>query len=825
MRHGSSSGFARPGIIHFSSATGISLVAVLALGLPGAILAQSQDSGRVAGVILDQTATHPVESVTVTLKNTATDTIVERTVTDPRGRYSLENVPPGKYVVSYGFVGSESRETAPFTVTAQTKVLDLGHLEVGDSALQLDKLEVKARPRDFRNSIDRKIYSVGREIQSVTGSASDLLQNIPSVQVDIDGNVSLRGSGNVLILLNGRTSTLLGKSRAEVLQQLPADSIDKIEVITNPSAKYKPDGTAGIINITLKKKRPGGFANTFSANVGNEARANASLATNYRRGGLSFFGSYSVRQDDRPRRATDLRTIVDPLTGATTTLEKRTVEHSRPLTRIARAGLEYDLDPHNKLGASASSNHRSFNRTATDHNLVRSGSGTVSSDYDRTRYDPEFEGSAEFSLTYQHTFPTADHELNLEFKSSSTTEEEDNHYANIFRTPLSASTFDQTLIRPTDRSTEVIVEYVHPLTRGAKIEAGYTRTAEHLDTDFVVSVLSPASGLFTRDPAKSNRFAYDQTIHAFYVTYERTLGEFGFLAGVRPEQAGTKSVLVNTGEVIANDYFRTYPSLHLAYQPSARHEFQLNYSHRVRRPESDDLNPFPEYSDPFTLRAGNPRLKPEDIHSIEAGYQFKNDHTTFVSTVYHRDLYNGFTTITRATGNSVLFTTQENLATSRSTGVELAATADVGQSWSLNFSSNTYFNTLDAANLGFTGNKFAVSWSAKLSATWQLAKSTLVQFNTNYASARLTPQGSRLPVSVANLGLRQDFLQKKLAVVLTASDLFNSLKESSRLDTPVLHEEITRRRSARILYVGLIYYFGQPLKKSKDDPLKFDNQL
>ena len=781
--------------------------------------------GAVTGVVIDQTPDHPVESAAVTLKNAATGAAMQSTVTDARGRFMLEGIPAGQYQLSYGYVGSDSHDTAGFTVAGPGRAVDLGRLDAGDPTLKLEKLSVTGKQREFNNTIDRKTYSVGREIQSATGSASDLLQNIPSVQVDIDGNVSLRGSDNVMVLLNGRTSTLMGKSRAEVLAQLPADSIDKIEVITNPSAKYKPDGTAGIINIVLKQKHDGGVTSSVNASVGNDQRYNAGFSTNYSTGAFNLFGSASVRQDDRPRSASDIRTIIDPVTGVATTLEKRSLEHSRPFTKIARAGIEYRLDEHNKLGVSGNYNRRGLVRTAVDHNVVRTSAGLVTSDYDRVRYDPEFERSYEWSATFQHTFPEPDHELNVEFKSSSTKELEDNHYADVFRLPAQVPTLDNTAIQPTDRGTEAIVEYTQPLGEDAKFEAGYTRSDEHLFTNFQVSPQNLTTGLFVPDPTKSNKFGYQQTIDAFYATYERTFGKFGFLAGLRPEAAKTVSHLVNTGEMITNSYFRVYPTLHLAYQLSEHHELQLNYSHRVHRPESEDLNPFPEFQDPFTLRAGNPRLKPEDIHSIEAGYQFKNDDMTFVSTIYHRELYNGFTNVTRDIGNNVLFTTHENLASSRSTGVELAATADLGKKVSLNFSSNTFFNSIDASNLGFTGTKSDVSWSAKLGASIHAAKNTLVQFNANYASARLTPQGSRRPTYVANLGLRQEFKQKKLALIVTVSDLFNTLKESQLLDTPVLHEEITRRRSARITYVGFIYNFGQQSKKSKDDQLKFDNQI
>ena len=788
---------------------------------PAFARSQPLNPRSVHGAVVDETNRLPQAGITVSLERKDTHAVVEKIVTDGQGRFAFTKVPVGEYSVIYG---PDGKQSDTFAIRGESEAVDLGALETTKPALKLDKFEVKGTQQEFYNSIDRKIYSVGQEIQSATGSASDLLQNIPSVQVDIDGNVSLRGSDNVTLLIDGLTSTLMGKNRADALLQFPANQIDKIEVITNPSAKYKPDGTAGIINIVLKKKHSGGSSTTVTGTIGLDNRYNSGISTNYATGKYNVFASYSVRQDDRSRQAGDVRTITDPVSGIATTLNKLTVEHSRPFTQVARATVDYHPDEHDKIGATASYNHRTFNRSATDHNVVTDATGSLISDYDRTRYDPEFEDSREFAGTYEHTFAHADHTLNLQFKSSTTNEQEDNHYSNIYQSPALPTTYDNTRIRPADRDTEAVIEYVLPIDDYSRLEAGYTRSEERLNTDFAVSSLDPATGVFINDSTKSNRFDFKQTIHAFYLTYARTMGRFGFLAGLRPEQANTKSLLVNTGETIPYDYFRVYPSLHLSHKTSEYQELQLNYSHRVRRPESDDLNPFPEYSDPFTLRAGNPRLRPEDIHSIEAGYQYRDNQNTFVATIYQRYLTNGFTNVTRDIGNSVLLTTHENLATSRFTGLELSATTDLGKKVSLNFSSNTYFNSIDASNLGFTGAKSDVSWSAKLGATIHLPKETLLQFNTNYTSTRLTPQGSRRPTYIANLGLRRDFLQKKLALVVTISDLFNSLKDSTVIDTPLLKEVFTRRRSSRIVYVGFSYSFGQQSKR-KDDALKFDESI
>ncbi len=793
-----------------------------AQGPAAAIATNAQAIGNVSGVISSDSR-QPVEFVAVSLKR-SDGTVVQSAVSDARGRFSFAAVPAGSYSLAYNLVGADSQATPAFSVDARHPRADFPDLTLGGGVLQLEKMQVQTTQQKFLNSIDRKVYNVGKEISSTSGSASDLLQNVPSVGVDIDGNVSLRGSENVLILINGRTSALMGRSRAEVLQQLPASEIEKIEVITNPSAKYKPDGTSGIINIALKKKHTGGLSGTVNASAANRDRYNAGLALNYHPGAWNFSGSASLRLDDRPRIASDVRTIVNPVTGGVTRAEKHTTEESRPLTRIARAGVDYAPDADNQFGLAASFNRRTFHRRATDHNLVTTGAGVVTSDYDRVRDDPEYEQDVEVSGTYRHTFGE-DHELNVELRTQRTTEQEDNHYVNRYRTPGQANSADSMLIENTVRSGEALVEYTRRLGEVGRLEAGYNLTDERYGANFHGEFLDPLTGRFVIDASRTNRFDYDRAVHAFYATYARTVGAFGFMAGLRPELTYGKSHSVTTGATGRNDYTRLYPTLHLTQHLTDRHELQLNYSHRVRRPEIDDLNPFPEYADPFTLRAGNPNLRPEDIHSIEAGYSYHHGDSTFTSTVYDRRTCHGFTSVTTDLGGGVLLTTHENLATSNAAGLELTANTDLGKAASLNFSSNTFYNTIDASNLGYSASKSDVSWLAKLGLTFHLPRDTQVQVNTNYSSARLTPQGERRPTWVANLGVRHDFAKKKAALVLTVSDLFNSLKETNVLDTPLLHETVMRRRSARVVYLGFLYNFGSPTKKTKEDPLKFDNSL
>jgi outer membrane receptor protein involved in Fe transport len=801
------------------------LIALWLAPLSG-LFAQKAAEGTVIGVVIDKTSGQPVESAAVILKKKSDGKATHTAATDNHGAFTVENVPPGEYVVEYNYIGLESQETPAFTVDVKHLTRDLGRLALTESSIKLEKVEVSTRKEAFYNSIDRKVFNVGTDLQSLTGSASDLLQNIPSVQVDIEGNVSLRGADNVLILINGKSSNLMGANRAAVLEQLPADAIEKIEVITNPSAMYKPDGTGGIINITLKKKHEAGYSGNVRATVGNDSRYNASVTANFNPGKYNIFGTYSVRKDYRPRHNLDTRTHIDEATGLLVSTEQRTEETSRPLSTLARVGVDYNLNDQNKLGATVNYNYRSFERHSTIYNTSSDANGTVTGNYDRIRVDPEYERDLELTAAYQHSFATEGQELNLEFKHDKTDEQEDNSYTNVFYVPANKPTsYDKTLIKNAVEHTEAIAEYVQPLGDVSKLETGYTRETERNDMDYYGSYLDSATGSWVKDTTKSNRFIYDSTIHALYGTWGRPFGDFGASLGLRFEQSFINTDQVTTGIVDENEYFRIYPTLHTSYNLTATDQLQLNYSHRVRRPESDDLNPFPEYQDPFNLRAGNPNLMPEEIHSIEFGYQYKKAETNFLATTYYRYQYHSITEVTRYISSTTMLTTKENLESNRAAGLELAGTRSFGGLVSVNLNANLYRNEIDASNLGYSSKKSTFAWSAKLGADLHASKRTLFQFNANYTAKRLTPQGYRMPTFVANCGMRHNLADRKTALVLTVSDIFNSLKDRTILDTPTLHQEVTRRRSTRIIYAGFIYNFGKATKKSKDDNLQFDNQI
>ena len=784
--------------------------------------AQQQRQGSTSGSIIEKTTNSPLEFATVIIKSTIDSTFSQGTVTGKKGEFAFNNLAYGDYRLVYSFIGFDKVETPVFSLNSKKSKIDLGKLYISESTTVLGDISVVAQRSTFVNSIDRRTFNVGQDVMSKTGTVSELLQNVPSVQVDLDGNVSLRGSDNVMFLINGKPSSLMGTNRAAVLQQMPASSIEKIEIITNPSAKYKPDGTSGIINIVLKKDKNLGLNGQASLNVGNDNRYNGNFSVNYNPGKINVFASYSIRQDERLRYSDDYRKHYISGTDTISYTHVLSRDLSRPLSHIVQVGADYKINAHNSFGVTSSYNYRSFIRHSNSTNLWQSTDMTVMKDFDRTRLDPEFEKDLELSGNFVHSFAKEGHELAVDYTTSFSKEQEDNHYSDSYRVPVTPTTYDNTLIKQGDNESQFSVTYSNPVSEDIKIETGYVLESRKNDMDFFGEYYDPNSALWVKDLVKSNHFIYTENIHVLYGTYEQQLGKLGFLGGIRAEQAFLNAHQITSDTIMKNNYFRIYPSVHFSYKLNDLNELQLNYSHRIRRPEGDEMNPFPEYADPYNLRQGNPKLKPADVHSIEMGYQYKKNSTTFLSTLYYRYTYNGMTDITRYLNDTVKLTTRENLTKSGSAGLELVLAKTIGNLGNINLSTNTFYNRIDASNLGYSSNKSIISWSANLSAGINLSKSTVLQITSSYSAESLTPQGKQLPTFVINTGFKKEFLNRKLVLIATVSDVFNSLKNRSIIDTPELYEKTINTRSARIIYFGITYSFG---KQNKKKEIEYDNKL
>ncbi|MBL0180803.1 MAG: TonB-dependent receptor [Chitinophagaceae bacterium] len=776
----------------------------------------------ITGNVTDKSTSQAVEFATIQLLKIPDSSAAKSTVTDKKGKFILENIEPGNYLLRCSFIGFSNTDV-PVIIGKQAR-LNLGKIEILSLTASMKEVTVTGKKAVLNTSIDRKVYNVTQDIMAQSGTASDVLKNIPSVEVDIDGNVSLRGSEAVLILINGRPSPLMGKTRAEVLQQFPANSIERIEVITNPSAKYRPDGTSGIINIVLKKNVKTGWNGNVIANVGNRSRYNGSVGLNYKPGKLNVFGNYSYRQDSRNRLNNTDREYLDSTGNTASYYTENNQSPARPYSHLITLGSDYQLNSHNSFGISGNYHYRKQVKNDVTKYVFYDKNYILSGNYDRLRYDPEIEKESDATAYWQHNFPKEDHELRFELNVSGSNEVEDNHYTNVNYYPVSFSSFDNTVIRQINHQQQLNIEYTNPLSENSKLEAGYSGSFTQLDMNFYGEYYDTTQHKFVKDIVKSNQFLYKEFIHAFYATYQHSYEKFGYEIGLRAEPVNINGNLVTKDSLISNNYFKIFPTVHLSYK-IRNSELQLNYSKRVNRAEGDDLNPFPEYRDPRNLRAGNPRLLPEIIHSVEFGYKWQNKNFSFVPSLYYRYKQNGFTTVTIPLNDTVLLTTQQNLSNDQYAGLELIFSAKAGKFFSANLSSNFFYEKIDASSLGYSNRKSIVSMSLNYNSTFVFSPTTFLQLSCNYRSARLTPQGKTFGTFVLNAGMRQDLLKKKMSVILTISDLFKTLQYKTELNSAYLNQTAVGKRDAQIFYLGISYRFGKAVKKSNEVKLQFDNNL
>lgn len=797
---------------------------ILSLFITAPVFAQ-QTKVAITGIVINKASQLPIEFANVVLLNKKDSAVISAAITDKKGKFVIESTVPGDYLLRCTSIGYAASAIQAVQVTGQQKTISVGTIAMSNDAKALNEVVVTSSKAMLNTSIDRKSYDVTKDIMAQSGTAGDVLRNIPSVEVDLDGNVSLRGAGDVIILINGRPSPLFGKmNKAEVLQQFPANTIERIEVITNPSARYKPDGTSGIINIILKKNGKKLWNGSVTANAGNRNRYNASTTLSYNPGKFNIFGNFGFRKDNRNRTNTVSRQYFDSVTNSISGYYTEDgLSSARPVTHLATLGFIYNPDKNNSFGLSGNYSNRMQTKNDVNTKIFSDKNNAYSSYFNRLRYDPENEREKDATAFYEHNFPGEDHTIRFEFNIAKSSDREDNHYQNRYFYPGNNSTYDNTNIFQGDKQQQLTIDYSHSISETVKLEAGYSGSFNQQDFNFYGEYFDFSFGSFVKDNVRSNQFLFNQSIHALYGTYQKQYNKFGYSVGLRLEESIIKGYQVTKDTSINNNYLKLYPTVHFAYQLKESNELQLNYSRRVHRPEGDDINPFPEYQDPYNIRAGNARLLPEIIHSVEFGYKWHNKNFSLVPSLYYRYKQNGFTQVTIPVNDSVLLTTQQNLSNDQSLGLEIIASAKAGKVLTTNFSTNFFYNQISATNLGYFGKKNILSFSTNLNSTLLISPNTMMQLSAIYYSPRVTPQGKKYPTFVLSTGIRQDFLKKKISVIFTASDILRTLWQKAELNTHYLKQTAIGRRDARVMYLGFSYRFGKNAKQPKEEKLQFDN--
>jgi outer membrane receptor protein involved in Fe transport len=778
---------------------------------------QNINKGVIKGIIVDGESGNPMEFASIAVQKSADSSVVTGGLTNPKGEFSFANVPFGQYILKYSFVGYKSNSIDSISITEKNSVVDLGKILVTSSTQNMDAVVVTGEKALYQNKIDRKVFNVDKTISGQSGSASDILQYVPSVNVDIDGNVSLRGSENVTVLINGKPSMINENNKAAILQQIPANTINRIEVITNPSARFDPDGTSGIINIVLKEGVSQGFNGSTTVNAGSNFKSidrfNGSLNFNYNPGKYNLSASYSYRSDDRNSIGGSERQIIKNDTSNFS--NEISSDTHKPESHMFRLGYEYFFSENTSLGATGSFQFRDNPSSDKVNYDFRNFNNVLYNSTFRNTIGEEGERDLEASLFFDKKINNKGIEWRTEFNMTREDETEKNSYfsGTLYPAILEPETQEKETSKNNQSDYTLQSDLILQSSEKTKIELGYKGVIRTTEDDLSANNLE--NGAWVKDMIKTNFFSYKENIHSIYGTYAHEFNKFSFQTGLRLEQALTKPELRSDTNNIKNNYFSFFPTIHLSEKLNENNELSLSYSRRINRPRLHNLNPFPDYSNLYSISTGNPNLKPEYINSFEFSYIKKVGELTFQPTAFYRITENGFTRVNRAIDSIRTKMTTENLSKTKSFGAEMILNWQLLKFWNINLSATGYQYQIDATNLNISDKKERFSWGGKIMSNTNLPFKTALQLTYFYRSSNVTAQGKSDPFNSFNLGIKKDLLKSKAIFTISVSDLFNTQKFAMSTNTADLISNMLSKRESRIIYAGFTYKFGKVQKNGE----------
>ena len=687
----------------------------------------------------------------------------------------------------------------------------------------MDTIVVQGQKLGVENKIDRKVYSVAEDAQSTLGTLSDILSVIPSIDVDPDGIVSLRGDTNVLILIDGKPATQLQGSKAgDNLQSISAQDIERIEILTTPPAQFKAEGAAGVINIITRKRAAKEVASGFlQGSLGDGGRALVGAGGTY--GTKRFTASLNAgyREDYRQRTVQSVLVGPDPTTSQVLTGLDHISEHDIRNIPSADFTLEYDPNDRQAISASASWTRRGGLRTYTQLDQNTSQSGTVTSSTSRlsSGHDPEddYNTTLRFTQKLSETGGTVD----LSLQRSISHQHERYDYNNDSFVPP-ASTFYNNLSFTEDHGiTEADLDYTLPLSKAQSLKLGYAFERDDYGFDNVGANVDPVSGAQTINPTLTNDFRFRQRIQAIYQSYQASAGAWTLLIGLRTEWTTTDAMQLTDNLSIPNQYTDLYPSLHVDRTLSARSTLSFGATRRITRPDPSYLNPYVDHEYTPNLRAGNPKLRPEFTQSFDVGYAYEGRGATYALTGYYRRNKDSATDVTEDVGGGLSLTTRTNLPRNDAAGLEFSATGRLLPTLAYSLSGNAFYSQIDATALGTAGLKSTTGLNLKAKLDYRPVADDSAQLSFTRTDQRLTPQGEITATSVVNLGYKHA-VTAALAAVVTVSDLFNGQHFQRIAVTPLFTQVYQRSIEGRIVFVGLTYTVGGT-KKEKQPSFDFDS--
>ncbi|MCK9618418.1 MAG: TonB-dependent receptor [Lentimicrobiaceae bacterium] len=764
-----------------------------------------QGSGKITGILIDAQASQPIEYGNVLVFRVKDSVMVTGNISNVTGKFTIEPVPFGKYYLKIQFIGYKTKYINNVSILSKNPEVDLGKIQISQSASSLSAVDVVAQKEMITNNLDKKVINVDRNIASSGGTAIDVMQNLPSVSVESDGNISLRGNTNVTILIDGKPSGMANLSASDALSQIPASSIESVELVTNPSVRYDPEGTSGIINIVLKKKSLLGLNGMVQANAGTGDKYSGTLNLNYRNKGLNLFGNMDLRQHRSKDSGTGFRTT--EYNNIVSYLSQHTDGTSENKMYNINVGADYYLNDRNSITLQYQNRHMDRSEDETTDNLTKDSAFNLKRNFDRNTEGSRKMRTNEYTLNYKRTFEMKGKELTADFIVSDNSMDGDE---DMLQREFSGDTVSSTSLQRSisDNSNNMYIaqaNYVAPLGEGGRLEAGFKSSyRQQVSGNNLYNVLTNDQ----RDTIQRNHFAYDEQIHAIYGIYSNSIKKFKYQVGLRLEEAYTESELKYKNDKFDNNYFSFYPSVHLVQEIGKEQEVQLSYSRRINRPNPRMMNPFVDYEDSLNVRQGNPKLKPEYINSFELGYSKYWGKTSFTGSVFYRRTDDVINSVSVLDSNNVTFTSYYNLSNNQSYGIELIATKEFFKILKINANYSWFKSTFDGSKEYNIPKTEDYTWTAKLNLNLNLSKDFFFQVISNYRAPVTMAQGKRKETYFTDVALRKDFLKGKLSVNARMSDVFATRKYSSETYGEGFTYASTHKGESQIIFLGISYKFN-----------------
>ncbi len=747
-------------------------------------------TGKITGQLLDSLNNRPIEFASVVLINAKSGKEADGLISDERGGFKFPEAKIGVYDVHFSFLGYETKVVKGIELTAKKPDYNLDNVLLTPTSTTLETVTVTGEAALIENKIDRIVFNNEKDPTGNIGDASDVLRKVPLLSVDLDGNVSLRGSSNIRILINGKPSGMFSSNVADALKMFPADQIKSVEVITVPSAKYDGEGSAGIINIITKKKQVEGFAGSLNSSIGTRHNT-TSLNLNVAKGRFGLngggFAVWSPPRDaiwdfDREDRLTN---------GALRTLRQDATNSSERIGFRGKFGAYYDINAYNSINSNISFNGFTFDRDGTtDSHLSdpvdmleeitnrRTSSNTLTNGYDwNTDYTKKFpESEREFSLGFQLSGNIDDAENNLDQTGNldelNIDEKSDNKGRNLEMT--------------------LQADYVHPFTKNIKLETGAKGILRNINSDFLFDVFDFDLNEYYRDASRSDEFDYQQDVYAGYASFNISfLKHYGIIAGARYERTEIQGDFkTESQEPFANDYYNVLPSIILSRKIGQAGNIRISYNQRIARPSLKFINPYVNQIDRNNISFGNPELEPEISHNFELGFNTYFKGIVINASPYFRhttDVIESLLEIDETTGISL--NTYDNIGTDNSLGINLFSSATIKKIISLRGNIDLRHRNLKSELPDFNMENSGVEFDGNMGATISFPKEIKLQFWGMFRNPRVTLQGTRATFWMYNIGLQKQLFGKRGSLGFSTSNLFH---RALNFDTKLEGENFTQ---------------------------------